>query len=193
MIRQLSRNVSTYIDLIVALLLGAAFLAVCLWWTWSDLRGAFANDNVTASLMDGQVFGPVLIGRLAWFAAALAVTHLSFGLLALGFACLTVAAAPQFAADRRLALIPLWFLVLVAVALMANATWYPASRFSPADSWLQLSWHGVKPVHAVLTALTLLVIGLASRVFLRLRSGRPRVAMLVSACVVLLLIGTLLS
>jgi arylsulfatase A-like enzyme len=193
LISPLSRNVSTYIDLVVALLLGAAFLAVCLWWTWSDLGVAFANDNVTASLMDGQVFGRVLIERLAWFAAALAVTHLSFGLLALGLAWLTVAAEPQFAADRRLTLVLVWFLVLVALAMMANATWYPASRFSPEGSWLQSSWRGVKPVHAGLTALTLLVIGLASRVFLRRRSHRHRVAMLVSACVVLFLVGVLLS
>jgi arylsulfatase A-like enzyme len=192
-IRLLSRNTSTLFDLMVALLLSAAFLAVCLWWTLSDLRLAFANDNVTASLMDGQVFGPVLIGRLAWFAVALAMTHLSFGLLALGLTRLTVAAAPQFAAGRHLALILVWFLVLVALALMANATWYPASRFSPEDSWLQASWRGMRPMHAVLTAWAMLLVVLASRAFLRRRLSRPRTMILVSAFIVLLLIGAFLS
>jgi hypothetical protein len=173
--------------------LGAVFLAVCVWWTLADVMLAIANDKVTASVIDGQVFGPVLTKRLTGFAVALVVLHLSFGLLALGLARLTAAAAPRFADGRRLWLILAWFLTLVVVVLMANATWYSASRFSPEDSWLQTSWHGVSPIHAVLATLLLLVLVLASRVFLRWRSSRPRAAMLVSAGVVLLLIGDLLS
>ena len=186
-----SRIAGTPIGLTLALLLGAAFLFTCVWWTLTDLIHAFAGDIVTASMARDQLFGRVLTERLAWFAVALAVTHVSFGLLAFGLARLTVAAA--ISADRLLSLILVWFLVLVAVALLANATWYPASRFSPTNSWLQSSWHGVRPMHAVLTALALLVIGLASRVFLRRPPGRPRAVTLVSACVVLFMIGGLLS
>jgi hypothetical protein len=186
-----SRIAGTPIGLTLALLLGAAFLFTCVWWTLADLTNAFAGDIVTASMAWDQIFGRALTERLAWFAVALVVTHLSFGLLAFGLARLTVAAA--LATDRPLSLIMVWFLVLVSVVLMANATWYPASRFSPEDSWLQSSWHGLRPMHVVLTALVLLLIALASRVYFRRRSGRPRAAMLASACVLLFLIGALLS
>ncbi len=151
------------IGLTLALSLGAGFLALCVWWTLGDLMVAFADDWVTASVTHGQVFGPVLSGRLAWFAMALVALHLSFALLAFGLARLTAAAAPTFAAGRQLWLILAWFVALAAFALMANASWYPASRFSPEDSWLQSGWHGLRPVHVALAALLLPVITLAAR------------------------------
>jgi hypothetical protein len=190
--RQISRDSSTPIGLTFALLLGAGFLVLCVWWTLADLMVAFADDWVTASVTHGQVFGPVLSGRLAWFALALVALHLSFALLAFGLARLTVAAAPTFAAGRQLWLILAWFLALAALALMANASWYPASRFSPEDSWLQTEWHGLRPVHVALGTLLLLVIVLATRAPVW-RPALRRVLTLVSAGAALLLIGGLWS
>jgi hypothetical protein len=190
--RRTSRDSSTAIGLALALLLGAGFLAICIWWTLADLLQAIANDKVTASVAHGQVFGSVLTGRLVGFAITLAVLHLSFGLLAFALSRLTAAAAPRLAEGRRLWLIVAWFLALVALALMANATWYPASRFSPEESWLHSSWQGWKPVHGVLAPGLLLITVLASR-FLQMRSGRPRAVFVVSICGVLLLSGVVLS
>jgi hypothetical protein len=190
--RKISRDSSTPIGLTLALLLGAGFLTLCVWWTLADLMVAFAGNKVTASVAYGQIFGPVLTGRLAWFAVALVVLHLSFGLLAFGLARLTAAAAPALAAGRQLWLILAWFVALAALTLMANASWYPASRFSPEDSWLQSGWHGLRPVHVVLATLLLLVIALATRASV----WRPlprRALTLMSACAALLLIGGLLS
>ena len=87
-------------QLFVALLLGLGFLAVCVWWSLADLMAALATDKVTASLVYGQVLGPVLTDRLLWFALALLVLHLAFGLLAFGLARLTAAALPGVAASR---------------------------------------------------------------------------------------------
>jgi hypothetical protein len=190
--RPTSRDSSTPIGLTLALLLGAGFLAASIWWTLADLMVAIANDKVTASVARDQVIGPVLTERLIAFGMALLALHLSFGLLAFGLARLTAAAAPRFAENRRLWLVVAWFLALVALALMSNATWYPASRFSPEESWLHSSWHGLKPIHVALATLLLLVIALASRV-LGARSGRPRVALLASAGGILLLVGFVLS
>lgn len=146
-----------------ALLLGAALFGLCVWWTLADMIYAIAGDKVTASVVYGQVFGPVLTGRLVGFAIAAVALHLSFGLLAYALAALTAAAAPRFAEGRRLWLILAWFLALGATALMANAAWFPASHFAPEESWLLSSWQGLRPVHVVLALQLLLIFALALR------------------------------
>jgi hypothetical protein len=178
--------------LIAALLLGFAFLAICVWWTLADVMTSFANDKVTASLVYGQKFGPVLTERIFWFALALLLLHLAFGMLALGLTRLTTAALPQFAEGRRLLLLGGWFLVLATVVLMANATWYPASRFSPDESWMHSTWHGVRPVHAALAALSSVVIALAWRAG-RQNPSPSRQVTWISATALLLLIAGLVS
>ena len=180
----------TAIGLTLALLLGAGFLAISVWWTLADLFDAISQDLVTASMARNQVFGPVLNGRLVGFGAALVATHLTFGLFAFGLARMTAAAFVS-TAGRPVWLVLLWFVILVAIALMANATWYPASRFAAEDSWLHASWQGVQPAHAALAALALFLLTLAARLFVRRRPGRPRMLMLGSAVLVLLLIGGL--
>lgn len=162
------RNPGPLARAIFALLLGALFLVICVWWALADVMVAFANDKVTASVVYDQVLGPILTERIAWFGLALLVVHLAFGLLALGLARLTSAALPECASGRRLQLVVAWFLVLVAIALMANATWYPASRFSPDDSWINATRQGFRPAHVALAALS------ASVIFIAWRAARRR-------------------
>jgi hypothetical protein len=179
-------------SLIVALLLGVASVAICVWWTLADVMTAFANDKVTASVVYGQKYGPILTGRIFWFALALLLLHLAFGMLALGLTRLTSAALPQFAEGRRLLLIGGWFLVLATIVLMANATWFPASRFSPDESWLHSSWRGLRPVHAALALLSAVVVAIAWRA--ARRHPRPsRQLTWMSAAAVLLLFAGLVS
>jgi hypothetical protein len=176
----------------LAWLLGAAFLAICIWWTLADVMTAFANDKVTASVVYDQVYGPVLTERIVWFALAVLLLHLALGMLALGLAYLTSAALPEFANGRRLRLIVAWFFTLVIVALMANATWYPASRFSPDASWLYGTWQGLRPVHAAFVAISVGVIALAWRAGQR-HPWPPRQLTWMSAGAVLLLVAGLVS
>jgi arylsulfatase A-like enzyme len=186
------RNPGPLTRLAIALLLGAAFLVVCVWWTLADLMVSFANDIVTASLVYDQVFGRVTIERIVWFALALLLLHLAFGLLALALARLTIAAAPGFFEGWRLWLIVAWFLVLAAIAWIANASWYPASQFSPDDSWLHASWQGLRLVHAALAALLAFVIALAWNA-VRRRDWPRRMLTWVAASAALLLLAGLLS
>lgn len=172
-----------------ALLLGTLFLVICVWWALADVMVAFANDKVTASVVYDQVFGPVLTERIAWFVVALLALHLAFGLLALGLARLTAAAFPEFAAGRSLQLIGAWLLALVVVALMANAAWYPASRFSPDDSWLSATWQGLRPAHVALGALAATVIYLAWRAARHRQRPVRRIAWISAATAFLLVAG----
>jgi hypothetical protein len=186
------RNPGPLTRLVVALLLGFALLAFCIAWTLADLMIAFANDKVTASVVYDQEYGPVLTERIVWFALALVLLHLAFGVLALGLARLTSAALPEFADGRQLQLIVAWFVGLVIVTLMANAAWYPASRFSPDESWLHGTWQGLRPVHAALAALSACVVALAWRAARQVR-WPSRQVIWVSATAALLLVTGLVS
>lgn len=147
--------------LALALLLGLALLGFSVWWTLADLLTAFANDKVTASVVQGQSYGPVLTGRIVGFSLAVLSLHLVFALLALALSRLTVAALPEFGARRPFQLIFGWFTALFLVALMTNATWYPASRFAPEQSFLYADWGGLRPAHVALALLSAGVIFLA--------------------------------
>ena len=186
------QNPGRFAQLSLALLLGLGFLAICVWWSLADLMAALAVDKVTASVVYGQVLGPVLTGRILWFALSQFFLHLAFGLLAFGLARMTAAAMPRTVAGRPLRLIVAWFLVLAAVVLMANASWYPASRFSPDDSWLNLHWLGVRPVHVVLTLLLSAVLALGW-LALRRRPWSPRRLGWVSTGAAMLLFAGLFS
>ncbi len=143
---------------ILSQLLGAGSLALAIWWTLNELTASLVNNKVTAALFFGQVLGPVLSQRLLEFAIALLIVHLAFGLLAFALARLTLAAAPQRLAGCQARLVLGWFLGLAALAWLANASWYPGSRFAPDAAWLSREWHGWRWVHlplllsAVLTA-----------------------------------------
>ena len=188
-----SRISKPIVRLTLALLLGVGFLAICIWWTLADLMWALTHDKVTASLAHGGVFGPVLTGRITGFVLALLLLHLAFGLLALGLTQLTVAAAPTFAEHRHPMLILAWFLALAGVALMANASWYPASRFSPDDSWLSANWRGLRPVHAVLATLLAFVIALAWRAARRRHWPWRRLTWVCAGAALLLIAGLFLQ
>ena len=189
---QFVRASSTWVQVTVALLAGVVFLVVCIWWALADLMVAFANDKVTAAVAHGQVFGPVLTGRIVWFALSLLAVHFAFGLLAFALARLTIAAAPSFSEGRQLRLVLGWFALLAVVALMANAAWYPSSHFAPENSWLQASWNGLLPVHLALAALVVLVTGLGFSAA-RGRRFNPRKSTLIFAAVASLLVAGLLA
>jgi len=190
--RKSARDASTPLGLMISMLLGSGFLAACVWWTVGDLMNLLAVNKVTASVAYGRILGPVLIERLAWFGAALLALHLALGLAAFGLARLTAAAAPSFAGGRQRWLILAWFLTLAMLVLLANASWFPASRFAPDASWLQHSWNGLQPVHATLAAVLLpvmlLVVSAATR-----RSWPRRRVILASTSAALLLAGGLLT
>lgn len=173
------------------MLLGAVFLAGCVWWTLADLLEALSNDLVTAYLGQGQSLGPVLTVRLIWFALGLLVLHLAFGLLAYALAGLTRAAVPGLSERWSVHLVLAWFLVLSLVVLMANATWYPSSRFSVEDSWLLLDWRGLQAIHLVIASLLALVACLAWRV-VRTRGWKPGRLTLVNGGALLLWLAILL-
>lgn len=178
--------------LALALLLGAGLLAVCVRWTLAELMTALENDKVTASVVFDQVYGPVLTGRIVWFSLAVLLIHLAFGMLALGLSRLTVAALPRFGETRPLQLIVAWFFALFLVALMANATWYPASQFAPGHSWLYGSWLGLRPVSFVLAILLAAVIALAWQA-IRRRPWPTRPLTWISGGAVALLVVALIS
>ena len=190
--RKSARDASTPLGLTISMLLGAGFLAACVWWTLGDLMNLLAADKVTASVAYGRALGPVLMERLAWFGAALLALHLALGLTAFGLARLTAAAAPSFARGRQRWLILAWFLALAMLALLANASWFPASRFSSDESWLHRDWNGLQPVHAALAVFLLAVALLAMRAAAR-RSWPRRRVILAASSAALLVAGGLLT
>src|SRR5688572_10785020 len=96
----------------------------------------------------GDIFGAQR-ARLLLFALAVLVLHVLLGLLAYGLARLCRAAFPGLAVERLSFLTILWVTALFALALAANASWYPASLFAVEDSWLRGSWHGIAPFTAL--------------------------------------------
>jgi arylsulfatase A-like enzyme len=187
-----TRHASPWLELVLALLLGAGYLAVCVWWTLRELMISIAANKVTASVAYGQVLGPVLTGRLIWFGIALLVAHGLLGLLALGLTRLTMAAMPEFAAPRRYRLVVGWFIALAGAVWIANVSWFPASRFAPDRSWLLWNWNGLRPAHVVFAALLLAVTALIARAISR-PVRWPRTATFASASAALVITAALLT
>ncbi|MBM5812350.1 MAG: hypothetical protein FJ191_10360 [Gammaproteobacteria bacterium] len=136
--------------LLLGLLLGIGSLALAVWWTLRDLAIALANNKVTASLIHGQVLGPVVTQRLLEFALALVALHLAAGLIAWTLARLTLATVPRSARLGPRWLVIAWFAVLAALVWVCNASWYPGSRFAPELSWLSADWYGWRWAHLAL-------------------------------------------
>lgn len=158
--------------LLTGLVLGMGFLLACLWHTWVRLDVALAESDVTASLIQRGEIGDVLPGQLLAFAAAAIIAHLALGLLAWGLARLSNAAFPGQWTRRRLGLITLWALVLAALVLMANGTWFPASGFASEESWLLAEWSGVRPVYLPLATVGMAVLAMGVRVLARRQPRR---------------------
>jgi hypothetical protein len=148
-------------DLTLALLLGIGFMAFCLWWGLRNLLYALLSEKVTAALVHGEVFVPVLTARIAGFAAALVALHLLLGLAAFACARLTGAALPRFAANLKGWLVFAWFVLIVLLAMLANAAYFPASLFTPKDGWMRADWNGLRPLDLVVAgiAVTLALLG----------------------------------
>ena len=165
--RRPDRTDSPLRGLVLSLLLGAAALALAVWWTLRDVLVSLANNKVTAALLYGQELGPVLSQRLLEFGIALLLVHLALGVLAFALARLTLAAAPHRLAGYQTQLVLAWFISLVALACLANASWYPDSRFAPDAGWLLQEWRGWRWVHLPLFLSAILAAGLALRCLAR--------------------------
>lgn len=125
------------------------FLAGCAWWVYRDVSEVIGAGKLTGSISwGGDIFGTQRV-RLLLFALAVLVLHVLLGLLAYGLARLCRAAFPGLAAERLSFLTILWVTALFALALAANASWYPASLFAVEDSWLRGSWYGIAPFTAL--------------------------------------------
>lgn len=153
--------------LLLSQLLAIVFLASCLWWVARELYIVLPSNHVTASLSLGQAFGSALGGHIAAFGAMLLLSHLLLGFVAFGLARLTEAACRGFA--RRGWLIVAWFILLVALVLAANSTWFASSRFTGQATWLRQEVAGLFPVQWMLIASAGALLALACRTFLRVR------------------------
>src|SRR5262245_33975325 len=144
-------------DLSYALLLAMGYLAACLWWDLRDILHALLSEQITTDLIRGEVVAPVLVARLAGFAAALLALHLFLGLAAWACARLTAAALPRIAARRQRLLVMAWFALLALLVMLGNADYFPASQFTPPGGWMVTDWHGLRPVGLVAGAIALLL------------------------------------
>jgi hypothetical protein len=119
----------------------------------------------------------VLGRQLVAFGVAILLCHLLLGLAAFALARLTEAAFAGIALARRGSLITGWFVLLVGLALAANATWHPASIFASEDSWLLTNVGAFRPVEIGLFLFFALVLFLTIRAARRIRITNPRFAL----------------
>jgi hypothetical protein len=149
--------------LVAGQLVSLLLLAACLWWVYRELALIIGSSKITGSISWGDDIQGKLRERVLLFALAVIALHAALGLLGYGIARMTRAAFPGLPPERLASLTILWVLVLFGLALAANASWYPASRFAAEDSWLLGSqWLGFTPlaVFAAVAALALAVIGI---------------------------------
>jgi len=152
-------------------LLALLFLAACVWWAYHEFMFTLGGHLVTSSIDWNPDFDSVLTQRLAGFAIAVLMAHIALGFAAWSLGRLTVVALPDWAAHRLPPLITGWTLLLVLLVLVANATWYPASRFASENSWVLSEWQGLTALNAMLAAVGTVIIALA---ILALRRVGPR-------------------
>jgi len=156
-------------------LLGLIFLAGCVWYIARELEYLIPNHRITAALSISDTLGSRLVAQLAAFAGTALLCHLLLGFVAFCLARLSEAAQPERRIAHRNLLITLWFVLLAAIVLAANSTWFLSSRFNNEESWLREEMAGLYPVEWLLIAVALAVLLLAFRVALRVRpslSGR---------------------
>jgi len=153
-----NREPGPWSGLVLGQLLAFAFLAVCLWWVWRELALVLPNDRITASLGVQQTLGPALQGQLIAFGAALLAAHLLMGLTAFALARLTEAASEGPPPARRGWLVAGWFFLLVGLAMAANVSWHPSSRFVSAESWFLTEILGLRLATIFMAASGLLLL-----------------------------------
>ncbi len=167
--------------MLVSFLLMAGFVTFVL----HELDLVLPYDRVTAALSVNDIAGSILGWQLAAFVCAVAVCHVLVGLGAFALARLTELAFPGGTIARRRWLIVGWFMVLAGLAMAANSAWYPASNFAGDESLWRGEVFGVRPVAALATGVTLVILLLAGRGMLRLR-WRSRIAVVTVAGAALL-------
>jgi len=111
------------------------------------------------------------------FGAALLAVHLLLGLVAFALAHLTEAASVGPPPARRSWLVAGWFALLVGLAMAANVSWHPSSRFASAESWFLTEVLGLRLGTLFMAASGLLVLFLLIRAARRLRAPLPVPAM----------------
>ncbi|MGQ0429524.1 MAG: sulfatase-like hydrolase/transferase [Gammaproteobacteria bacterium] len=152
---------------VVSLLL----LAGCAWWVYRELSIVIGGSRLTDSITWGDHFNATLRGQLAWFALAVLALHVVLGLLGSALARLTRAAFPNMPAKHYTPVTIGWIVMIFAFALLANSSWYPASRFAGGSLRLPADWFGLAPL-TVLTAAVLLAILLLVALAIR-RAAAP--------------------
>ena len=123
-----------------------SLLGACVWWVYRDLTMIIGGSKITASISWGDGINESLRNLLIVFGLAVLLLHILLGLLAFMLARMCRVAFPGLRAERLSSLTVLCVVLLFALALAANAAWYPASRFAAEDSWLQGAWAGFAPL-----------------------------------------------
>lgn len=146
--------------------LASLFLALCAFWIYDDLVFALQAHKITGSI-EWRPATDVLTRRLAGFAMAALVVHLLLGMAGWALARLTIAAIPRLPARLDFVLIAAWLAVLFALVLLANAAWFPQSRFADEGGLL----HSISPIVPLGVALAAAAAALALAVTAIVRQG----------------------
>lgn len=186
----LDRKPGRWYGLVLSQLLALAFLACCLWWIMREVELILPNDRIIASLSIEQDLGKVLARQLFVFGAALLLCHALLGLIAFALMRLTEAAFPRALRARRGWMVAGWFVLLAGLAMAANATWYPGSRFAGSESWLLADIWNFRPVEILLAATGLLLLILFLRAARRLRAVDPGLALGIAGVAAIALVAS---
>jgi hypothetical protein len=146
--------------------LALLLLAACGAWIHGELAFALQAHKITGSI-DWQPSLDVLTLRMAAFLAAAVFVHLLLGAAAWGLARLTAAALPRLDPRHDVAVIFGWFVLLAALSIALNGSWYPQSRFAGEDG----AWQGTLSILAMIAGTTTaaLVAGLSIAAWVRRR------------------------
>lgn len=131
--------------LLLSQVLALGWLLGCLAWVARELEFIFSNHRILVGLRIQDQFGSRLGLQLLAFLAAAWFVHALVGVVAFLMARLTESALPAHVARRRW-LVAGWFVLLVGLAMAANATWFPASLFASEESWWRVRVAGFYPV-----------------------------------------------
>jgi hypothetical protein len=155
--------------LAAAQLASLLLLAACVWWVYRELTLIIGSSKITGSITWGDEINEALRSRLALFGLAVLSLHALLGVLGFLLARLCCAAFPALREERLPTLAIASVLVLFALVLAANATWYPASQFASEASWLLGDWAGFQPLTAITAVAAILILIVASLAMRRSR------------------------
>ncbi len=151
---------SSWKEIALGQLLALLFLGACIAWIYHDLQFIIGSSEITVADAWAQARHSNLPLRAAAFALAVLAVHSLLGLAGWGLARLTRSA---FRLPPRpgvtTVLILGWVAMLALLALAANATRFPASKFSNL-AWRNVNWLGFQPVSWLVAGTTILVLAL---------------------------------